>query len=144
MRLSAACDAGSLAPGIREANPLRGRSDSIARSRWGEWKPSGLAGGILAAGFNPRGGAITSLLLIACLLSGCSGCTDGHGATDAGTDTSTADGDTDTDADGDTDTDTDTLPEGFVPDAGPGTGRTFPTQATADRKDAASSRSRMR
>jgi hypothetical protein len=50
-------------------------------------------------------------------LSGCSGCTDGHGASDAGTDTSTADGDTDTDSDGDTDTDT--LPEGFVPDAGP-------------------------
>lgn len=55
---------------------------------------------------------------------GCSGCTDGHGASNAGTDTSTTDVDSDTDADSDTDTDTDTdsdtdLPDGFVPDAGP-------------------------
>jgi len=66
---------------------------------------------------------IVSSVPIVSMLSGCSGCSDGHGAADAGTDTST-DGDTDTDTDSDTDSDTDTdtdtgLPEGFVPDAGP-------------------------
>lgn len=65
--------------------------------------------------------AATFIMLSGAVWSyGCSGCTDGHGAADAGTDTSTdADTDTDVDSDSDTDTDTDTLPEGFVPDAGP-------------------------
>ena len=64
------------------------------------------------------------LLMLACvLLSGCSGCSNGGGGTpdtDTGADgDSDADSDTDTDSDSDGDTDTDTMPEGFVPDAGP-------------------------
>ena len=62
------------------------------------------------------------LLLVAfSILMGCSSCSNGSGSgPDSGTDTGTdGDTDTDTDSDSDTDSDTATVPEGFVPDAGP-------------------------
>lgn len=70
-----------------------------------------------------RTSIILILLITAAWQPGCSGCSNGNGATaDGGTDTSTTDGDTDTDTDSDTDSDTDTdtgVPDWFVPDAGP-------------------------
>ena len=82
--------------------------------------PATRAASLQAFGRLTRCAATLVLLGGAVWSYGCSGCTDGHATSDAGTDTSTdADTDTDGDTDADTDTDTVTLPEGFVPDAGP-------------------------
>jgi beta propeller repeat protein len=70
--------------------------------------------------------ALLASLLLAASLSSCSSCSGDSHATDSGLDDGTGtdtDADTDTDsdtgADSDTDSNTDTMPEGFVPDAGP-------------------------
>ena len=71
---------------------------------------------------------LPAIIALSSLNTGCSGCSDGGGGKDTDTDTgsdgdsdadSDSDGDTDSDADSDGDTDKDTMPEGFVPDAGP-------------------------